>query len=242
MIKVLLAEESFANSGELEKMTFGLERLGMFTEKIACGESGDFPDLEQFSAFCFSGRAVVCSEKCRETIEKLCRMCKELEIPTVFDPDFSKLYGAGDTEKNIINETAALAGIFLPSIEDAKALCGLESPEEIAKRYLDAGTKKIVVTLDKKGAYYQSAKESGFAPTFRADKVVDTSGAGAAFAVGLISGITEDIPLGEAVVRANACGCIAIQSKDDKRAFPTTEELREYMLSHRFAVEGCKDF
>ena len=84
------------------------------------------------------------------------------------------------------------------------------------------------------GAYYKSRMESGIAPTFRADAVVDTVGAGDGFAAGLISGICEELPLGEAVVRANAVGCMQIQNKSDNEGLPTMEQLREYMLSHRF--------
>ncbi|MCI7691631.1 MAG: carbohydrate kinase family protein, partial [Oscillospiraceae bacterium] len=86
----------------------------------------------------------------------------------------------------------------------------------------------------------KSRVESGEAPTFRADKVVDVTGAGDAFAAGLISGVIEKIPLSEAVVRANACGCCAIQSEGF--SFPSIQELREYMLTHRFVVDGCKDY
>ena len=118
----------------------------------------------------------------------------------------------------------------------------MASPEKIADHFLGLGARKVVVTLDKKGAFYTSSKDSGYAPTFRADKVVDTDGAGSAFAAGLISGITEERPLSEAVIRANACGCIAIQSAGELGGLPTMEQLREYMLNHTFVVEGCKEF
>lgn len=191
------------------------------------------------SAVFFTGEFAAYSEICAKAAGEMCERCRALEIPLIFDPNLSSV----NSEKyGIINEIAAMAEIFLPSADDAKLLCGLEDPEEIAQRYLKSGARKVVVKLDKKGAYYKSAKESGYTPTFRADKVVDTRGAGNAFAAGLISGVTEGIPLGEAVVRANACGCIAIQKEGALDCLPTAEALREYMLGHRFAVDGCKDF
>ena len=92
----------------------------------------------------------------------------------------------------------------------------------------------MVVKLGKQGAFYKSAVECGTAPTFAADEVVDTAGAGDGFAAGLISGICEEIPLGEAVVRANAVGRMQIQNASDNAGLPTLAELREYMLDHRF--------
>lgn len=202
--------------------------------------NGNTDDLGGFSAVFFGGEFVTRSEDCKNAVKALCKRCREIEIPVIFDPDSKRI--SSQKERETICEIAALSEIFLPAVEDIKALCGLDDPEKIAEHFLGLGARKVVVTLDKKGAFYKSAKESGYAPTFRADKVVDTEGAGSAFAAGLISGITEEIPLSEAVIRANACGCIAIQSQGELDGLPTMDALREYMLDHRFAVEGCKEF
>ena len=239
MGKVLLVEKSKQQGDELRGIDTGLSRLGLLTARFSCEDPADSVNLEEYSAVYFSGGTVAFSKTCENAVKALCKRCRELEIPTVFDPDLNKINGEN---YSLINEIAALSEIFLPSAEDAKALCGLDDPEKIAAHYLASGTRKIIVKLDKKGAYYKSSKESGYAPTFRADKVVDTSGAGNAFAAGLISGITEEVPLSEAVVRANACGCIAIQTEGELDCLPTMDRLREYMLSHMFAVDGCKEF
>lgn len=221
-----------------------LEINGVDTDYVICDDNDILAaddinglDLSGICSVYFSGRTVAsCDEK---VLESLGSRCREQEIDIVFDPDS----GGIDCEKyDILNRFAAFSDVFVPSIEDAEKLCGLNDPEKIAEHYLNLGTRKVVVTLDKNGAFYKSGKESGTAPTFRADKVVDTAGAGDAFAAGLISGISEDIPLGEAVVRANACGCMAIQVKGVLNSLPTMQQLREYMLSHRFVVEGCKEY
>lgn len=230
MLKILIAGKNIPTG-----LSEGLKRLGLETEFIT--ENDRFPDLELFSAVYFSGEFPTASEKCRYMAKELCRRCADFSIPVVFDPDLADISA---DKYDIINEVASSGVVFVPSIEEAVALCGRQQPEDVAKYYLEMGAAKIVVTLDKKGAFYKSAKESGYAPTFQADKVVDTSGAGSAFAAGLISGITEEIPLSEAVVRANACGCIAIQAEGELDCLPTMEQLREYMLSHRFVVDECK--
>lgn len=218
-------------------VSVALSRLGLAAE---CFDEHFFGIYENISAAYFSGEFVISSEKNKNTAADYCKSCRKLEIPAVFDPDLKNVLS--NKERTDICEIAGLSEIFLPSLEDAKALCGTDDPEKAAEYFMELGTRKVIITLDKKGAYFKSAKESGFAPTFRADKVVDTEGAGSAFAAGLISGIIEDIPLGEAVIRANACGCIAIQSAGELAGLPTMDKLREYMLNHRFAVEGCKEF
>lgn len=220
---------------EKSAVPIALSRLGLET---VCADNAELSD--DISAVYFSGEFVTRSEDCKNAAEALCKRCREKEIPVIFDPDSKKINS--EEERSIICGIAALSEIFLPAVEDAKALCGLDDPEKIADHFRKLGAHKVIVTLDKKGAYYKSAKESGYAPTFRADKVVDTEGAGSAFAAGLISGVTEEIPLGEAVIRANACGCIAIQTEGELDGLPTMDRLREYMLNHRFVVDGCKEY
>ncbi|MBD5129539.1 MAG: hypothetical protein HDT43_06405 [Ruminococcaceae bacterium] len=205
----------------------GLEKLGV--------NAASAPSAGDISAVFITGEFAARSDENAAIVREVCAGFKALETPVVFDPG-----SVGEDKYALINEIAALSEIFLPSAEDARALCGLDDPEKIAEHYLALGVPKIVITLDKKGAYYRSAKERGYTPTFRADKVVDTRGAGKAFAAGLISGVIEEIPLSEAVVRANACGCISIQRQGEY--FPDSAELREYMLDHRFAVDGCKEY
>lgn len=224
-----------SNGGAGSSVAAGLEKLNI--SAVCCDGKAEFDDISQYEAVYFSGDFVLGSAARAELAVSLCADCTAAEIPVVFDP---ALNAPKTEDRALINKLAALCEIFVPSDEDAALLCGLSDPEKIAEHYMKSGTKKIVITLDKKGAYFKSVKESGYAPTFRADAVVDTTGAGNAFAAGLISGIIEDIPLAEAVVRANACGCISIQKEGEY--FPDASELREYMLSHRFAVDGCKEF
>jgi len=206
-------------------------------EKLGVGAVSTPAESKDIAAVFITGEFAARSDENAQISEEVCKRFKALETPVVFDPD---LNGVSADKYGLINKIAALSEIFLPSDEDAKALCGLDVPEDIAKHYLALGVPKIVITLDKKGAYYRSAKECGCTPTFRADKVVDTHGAGKAFAAGLISGVIDELPLGEAVIRANACGCMSIQRQGGY--FPDAAELREYMLNHRFAVDGCKDY
>lgn len=230
---MVLILTSDGNTGGL--VAEGLRKLKI--DAVCCGENDKIGDVSQYEAVFFTGDFVIGSNACAELAKKLCGECASSEIPVIFDPTLSVLQ---NENYELINELAALCEIFVPSDEDCLALCGIGDPESIAEHYLKSGTKKVIITLDKNGAFFKSSKESGYAPTFRADKVVDTAGAGNAFAAGLISGIIDDIPLAEAVVRANACGCISIQKQGGY--FPDASELREYMLSHRFAVEGCKEF
>ena len=207
-----------------------------------CVEDINALDLSDIRAVHITGIFPTISQTARQAAARLIERAREHDITVVFDPNLrSQLWDSSPEITDLLNEFAAKADVFLPSLKEAHTLCGLHTAEEIAEHYLALGTKKIVVKLGKNGAYYKSKVESGIAPTFMADEVIDTAGAGDGFAAGLISGICEDIPLGEAVVRANAVGSMQIQSKSDNEGLPTMAQLREYMLNHRFVIDSCNE-
>jgi 2-dehydro-3-deoxygluconokinase len=58
-------------------------------------------------------------------------------------------------------------------------------------------------------------------------RVVDTVGAGDGFAVGLISGLLDGLPVASAVARANAIGARVVGFPGDSDGLPTRDELAQ---------------
>ena len=200
-------------------------------------------DLSDVHAVYFTGTFPAISDTAAKAAKRLIQRAKENHITVVFDPNLRGILWTKDENTiNLLNEIAQSVDIFVPSLKEAETLCGLSDHNEIAEYYLNNGTEKVVVTLGKKGAFFKSRMESGIVPTFRADEVVNTLGAGDGFAAGLLSGICDDLPLGEAVVRANAVGAMQLHSNSDNEGLPTMAQLREDMLDHRFVVEHCNEF
>ncbi len=101
---------------------------------------------------------------------------------------------------------------FMPSIEEAQALTGLEDMGEIAKYFIDLGVKCCVFTLGGEGAYYHHADGSKFKiPAFDI-AVKCTCGCGdafnAGFAVGLKKGLDPQtiVRFAQATSALNATG------------------------------------
>ena len=85
---------------------------------------------------------------------------------------------------------------FMPSIEEAQALCGLTDLADTAKFFFDMGVKTCVLTMGGEGAYYHSNDGTKFrVPAFDI-KVKCTCGCGdafnAGFATGLVKGFTPE--------------------------------------------------
>ncbi len=89
---------------------------------------------------------------------------------------------------------------FMPSIEEARALSGLEELDDCVRFFLDRGVKACVFTLGGDGAYYGDAEGVSFhVPAFDI-QVKCTCGCGDAFDAGFAVGLCRGLDL-ETIVR-----------------------------------------
>lgn len=93
---------------------------------------------------------------------------------------------------------------FMPSIEEAQALTGLEKPDDIAAHYLEYGATCCVLTMGGKGSFiaHQDGRQH-YIPAMPEVQVVDTSGCGDAYSAGFMAALLQDEQ--DLVF----CGCLA---------------------------------
>ena len=105
---------------------------------------------------------------------------------------------------------------FVPNDDEAAALTGESEPARQAERLLELGAGTVVVTLGERGLIAATRDEMFELPAPHVD-FVEPSGAGDAFAAGLVYGLLQDWPLRRSlefasVIGASACthlGCTA---------------------------------
>jgi ribokinase len=78
------------------------------------------------------------------------------------------------------------AGLLLPNAEEARMLSGEDDPERAA-RALAARFREVVVTLGAEGALWTDGRETVRRDAVPVEAVVDSTGAGDAFAAGLLA-------------------------------------------------------
>ena len=145
-----------------------------------------------------------------------------------FDPNLRpSLWASKEIMRETINSLAFRADWMLPGIEEGRLLTDKNSPEEIAKFYLDAGVSLVVVKLGADGAYYATAQGGEYVAGFPVDQVVDTVGAGDGFAAGLISGLLEGRSVRDAVRRGAWIGARAVQVLGDTEGLPNRAQLAQ---------------
>ncbi|MCM3113185.1 sugar kinase [Lederbergia lenta] len=155
---------------------------------------------------------------------------KEIGRTVSFDPNLRPTLWTSKQEMiEITNKIAQKADYVLPGISEGEILTGFNTPQDIASFYLDKGVKLVVIKLGDKGAFYKSGIEEGVVKPYEVKEVIDTVGAGDGFAVGLVSGLLENLSLQEAVLRGNAIGALAVQSAGDNDGYPNRQQLSEYM-------------
>ena len=96
--------------------------------------------------------------------------------------------------------------IYICNTPEAKRLTGLDDPMDAARDLRKRGVQTAVVKLGADGCYVDSADFRGHIPGVRVENVVDTTGAGDAFAAGLIAALLESKSVLDACIAANASG------------------------------------
>jgi sugar/nucleoside kinase (ribokinase family) len=98
---------------------------------------------------------------------------------------------------------------FLPSIEEARMIAGVQEPADIARCFLDKGVKVVGLKMGEKGCYIRSSDAELRLPAYKVD-VVDATGAGDAFAAGFLAGVAMGWDLERTGKLANAAGAFAV--------------------------------
>ena len=165
-----------------------------------------------------SDMAVLGLEIPLETTMASLQFAREHGIKTIFNPAPAQvldLQRAGFADYVIPNETEAeiLSGMPVHNLDEARAC---------ARKLLDGGLSRVIITLGANGALYGDQH----IPAFPVDPI-DTTGAGDAFigslAVFLSSGFSER----DAISRANLYAALSTLSIGTQKSFVTAERFNE---------------
>lgn len=197
-------------------------------------EDVELVSLEGVKLIHITGIPPALSQSSREAIYAMIEKAKKKGIFISFDPNIRPtLWETKEEMVSVLNNIASKSDMILPGISEGEILTGSDDPDEIADFYLTMGAKVVIIKVGAQGAYVKTREESFTVPGFKVDKVVDTVGAGDGFAVGVLSGVLEGLPLRDAVTRANAIGSLQVMVQGDNEGLPTHEELRKYLKKHK---------
>jgi len=137
----------------------------------------------------------------------------------------------------IPSKVLAKVDYLTPNESEALGLIGGDTsidPQDfdtLADRLLQTGAKNVVLTLGEKGAFIKNGRIREFVPAFSVGRVVETTGAGDAFAGGFAVALAE----GKSLVEATRYGCavagISVTRPGTAPSMPYRDEVDKLIAS-----------
>lgn len=123
---------------------------------------------------------------------------------------------------------------FLPSIEEAKMLTGMDKPEDISHFFFDRGVKNVCLKMGHAGSFAANAGESHFFDALKID-VVDTTGSGDGYVAGFIAGLVRGFSFEKCGMMANLVGAKTATSVGATSGIVTYEDTIEFGKKHGYS-------
>ena len=121
---------------------------------------------------------------------------------------------------------------FIPSLLEAKAISGLDDPDEMARLFQDRGCRHAIIKLDQDGALVRTADGSTERmPAYQVDNIVDTTGAGDCWAAGFLTGLRAGESVSHAALLGNAVAAHTIQAPGAAAGVVSLDRVREFQKS-----------
>lgn len=163
--------------------------------------------------------------KSRKTIEKVLEEARKNNIIIGFDPNYHPMiWEEGHDGIEYIKNLVSKVDIIKPSEVDAERIFGEDTPENQVKKFINLGTKLVIMTLGKDGAIVSDGTEILKFNTL-ATEIVDTTGAGDAFWSGFYTGITKSYTLKESLNLGFATSAFKLKHVGAIANLPKIEEF-----------------
>lgn len=114
--------------------------------------------------------------------------------------------------------------ILFVARDELATLMGTENLDAAAQKLWELGVETIVVTLGEAGSWVGWKGKGQFAPSHQAH-VVDTTGAGDAFAAGFLWGVLQGKPLAECQRLGTVAAAFCLREMGARTGTPTIDEL-----------------
>jgi len=195
----------------------------------------DYDYIKQAQILHITGITPALSDSCRETIFAAVKMAKDAGVKVCFDPNLRLKLWTLEEARPIIFELAKQADYFLPGYDELKLLYSTDEETHIFNELAKLNATCIVKGVGENNVVFEKGQKT-FVPFYKAERVVDTVGAGDAFCAGFIAGVVKGLSYEQAVKIAAINGSLAVQSVGDWEALSTWEQI-EAKLTDKVWVE-----
>lgn len=176
-----------------------------------------------------SGVFAAVSDSCRAAVYRAIELARQAGLTVALDPNIRLKLWDEATARRVLLDLIGRVDYVFPGVEEGQILFGTSNPDEIARLALKQGPHTVVVKEGERGATgYTRAGLRVSVPAFRVH-VVDTVGAGDAWAAGFTVGILRGLDLEESIRLGNAAGAMVCSVAGDVEGLPLWEELQAFL-------------
>ncbi len=168
---------------------------------------------------------------CAAELAKLLAYCRERGVVTVVDVVVPQEY-QGMEELDLL---LPLIDYFVPNADEATRLTGCSDIEQQAARFLEGGAGTVIITNGERGSMAARGTRRWQADAFDV-QCVDPSGAGDAFAAGVITGVLRGLDLADILRLAAALGAAATTAVGTADGVLDAQQAQEFLNEHALRV------
>lgn len=206
---------------------FSYFRAGSAASKMA---PANIPEalIAQCKLLHISGISQAISNSACDAVFEAIGMAKKHHVIITYDPNIRLKLWSLERAKAIINATVPVCDIFMPSLEDAQTLTGLEKPEEIVYYYHSMGVSTVILKLGKNGVMVYDGCQATIIPGYVVE-TVDQTGAGDTFDGAFCARYLQGATLLDAARYANAAAALSTRGYGAVSPIPYTEEVEAFL-------------
>lgn len=175
-----------------------------------------------------SGISQAISDTACDAVLRAVEVARAHGVMISYDPNLRLKLWPLPRARAVIHATAAMADLFLPSLEDARQLTGFEDPDRIVDFYLNLGAGLVALKLGREGVLVATRSERHRVQGFRV-KTVDATGAGDTFDGAFVVERLSGAGLLEAARYANAAAALSTTGYGAVGPIPRREAVLEFL-------------
>jgi len=183
----------------------------------------DLPDLKRASFVHASGITLAISQSACDTVLAAFNSARG---KIAFDSNLRLKLWPLERARALIGAAAGMADYFFPSIEDARALSGVESADENLDWAHRLGAKTVFLKLGPDGVVVSDGSKRERIPGIKV-KAVDATGAGDCFCGAALARLAAGDSIWQAARYANAAAALATTGYGAVEPLPRPDAVRE---------------
>jgi len=184
------------------------------------------------------GEAFVRRRPSRDLALAAIKVAKNRGIPVLYDPNFRlSLWNSRDEAAKVTERFVSLASIVTPNQKEALLITGRKNVASAIEDLTQLCNGIVAVKLAERGCTIATRQEITHIPAFKV-RAIDDTGAGDAFAAGLLTGILNGLKARDAATLANAVAALKVSMLGTVEAMPTLREVKRFLRSKKTAVPG----